>query len=169
MVPRGSTHFTDTTRHWGTLNHRKFAGPSTATRWQAIQEYLRDWSLVRLLKINNHLHTFSAVRAYEEVVRVESNRHGGVERNWHGWSDYRLCSLQALRGGSAESSIRLITPPASKPRQLFKGYGRRFGRLADVLMPSIALYSPRDEGGCNRTAFRLWQAAFRYNEDGDQS
>ncbi len=93
-------------RHWRTLGQRKFSRPSTATRLQAGQEYFSIWFLPHLLEINNHLYTFSAVGTNEEVVGMESNRHGGMERNRHGWSDYRLASLHSLRGGSAESSIR---------------------------------------------------------------
>ncbi len=68
-------------RHWHTLGHRKFAAPSTATRWQAVQKYFCVWFPVHLLEINNHLYALSAVGASEEVVgmerNVESNRHGG--------------------------------------------------------------------------------------------
>jgi hypothetical protein len=85
-------------RYWRTLKHRKFAGPSTATRWQAIQEYFCVRFLPHLFKINNHLYALSAVGAYEEVVGIEDTRHGGIEGSRHGWSDYRLASLLALRG-----------------------------------------------------------------------
>jgi hypothetical protein len=52
--------------------------------WQAIQKYSCVSFPVHLLEINNRLYALSAVGASEEVVRMESNRHGGMKRNRHG-------------------------------------------------------------------------------------
>jgi len=52
--------------------------------WQALQKYFRVWFPVHFLEINNRLYALSAVGANEEVVRMESNRHGGMVRNRHG-------------------------------------------------------------------------------------
>jgi hypothetical protein len=52
--------------------------------WQATQKYFCVWFPVHFLEINNHFYKLSAVGANEEVVRMESNRHGGMERNRHG-------------------------------------------------------------------------------------
>jgi hypothetical protein len=51
--------------------------------WQAIQKYFCVWFPVHLFEINNRLYALSAVGASEEVVRMESNRHGGMKRNRH--------------------------------------------------------------------------------------
>jgi len=64
-------------RHRGTLRHRKFSRPSTASRRQTLQKYFCVWFLVHLLEIDNHLYALSAVGAYEEVVGIEDPRHGG--------------------------------------------------------------------------------------------
>ena len=92
-------------RHWRTLGYRKFSRPFTATRWQAIQKYFYVRFVPHLFKINNDLYALSAVGTYEEVVGIEDPRHGGMEGSRHGWSDYRLASLQALRTVMSEGNF----------------------------------------------------------------
>ena len=97
-------------RHWSTLRHRKFSRPITASRWQTFQKYFCVGSLVQFLEMNNHLYRLSAVGANEEIVRMESNRHGGMVRNRHGGQDYRPASLHAFE-------LRYFTPlPISNPQ-----------------------------------------------------
>jgi len=59
-------------------------GASAATGRQTFQKYFCVWFLVHLFEINNPLYALSAAGANEEVVRMESNRHGGMESNRHG-------------------------------------------------------------------------------------
>ena len=71
-------------RHLRTRGHRKFSRPSAATRRQTLQKYFRVWFLPHLFKINNDLYALSAIRAYEEVVGMKSNRRSWMVRNRHG-------------------------------------------------------------------------------------
>lgn len=63
------------------MTHGKLPGPSTATRRQTLQEYLRVSLLAHFTKVNNHFHALIAIGANEGVVGMEYNiggePHGG--------------------------------------------------------------------------------------------
>ncbi len=65
----------------GTLRHGKLPGPSTATRRQTLQEYLRVSLLAHFIEVNNHLYALTALRTNEGIVGMECNvgnePHGG--------------------------------------------------------------------------------------------
>ena len=112
--------------------------------WQALQKYFRVWFPVHFLEINNRLYALSAVGANEEVVRMESNRHGGMVRNRHGGQIIGLpqcIETELLASGASQTHV---SPSFPRGFVLSGRRGRRnrnCSRVAAILEVMRGTYS----------------------------